>query len=280
MHINYTKELTKIKIINADALKIIAIITMLIDHIGAGLLLYCINYHKCPDVLSSREWASIYYIMRHIGRIAFPIFCFLIVEGYIHTRSRVRYLRNLAIFSVISELFFDITFNLKDSPFEKNMFANILANKDHVLSVQNVYLTLFFGLLTIWLIDTIFKKLAPLGILNIYQKNYIPAFALSLFIASAIGFFCFKIHTDYSYHGIILICIFFILKDEPVIASILGYITMCYTDSEKYCLPAFILILLYNGKRGDFSKKYKFIFYIFYPLHLFIIYLIRIYLIK
>lgn len=274
---NYNKQkgINNIKIVNADVLKIIAIVTMLIDHIGAAFLLYIIRYSMYPDSIATETMHSLYYNSRHIGRIAFPIFCFLLVEGYTHTHSKIKYLRNLTIFAVLSELPFDLAFRIDDTPFELNIFSAISSNITSVLELQNVYITLALGLIAIWAADTIYTRLTIRPVFSPYQKGFFEATVLSGVVAVIIGYIAKFLHTDYSYHGIILIVIFMICRDYPIIGCITGYLAMCYKESEIYCLPAFIFILLYNGKRGSFSKKHKYIFYVFYPLHLILLYLIR-----
>ena len=77
----------------ADVIKLIAIVSMLIDHTGA--------------ILQSYLTPELYELMRGIGRLAFPLFAFFIVEGFLHTRSVGKYLLRLSVFALISELPFD-----------------------------------------------------------------------------------------------------------------------------------------------------------------------------
>ena len=91
----------KYRILSGSALKMIAIITMLIDHIGAVILSMYPPAQKVLFTLLGREY-SVYLIFRDIGRVAFPIFCFLLLEGLRHTRSRFLYGRNLLLFALIS----------------------------------------------------------------------------------------------------------------------------------------------------------------------------------
>lgn len=101
-----------------SAIKLIAIIAMLIDHIGAVFF---------PQ----------HMFLRAIGRIAFPIFSYFIAEGFYYTRSRTKYLLRLSLFALLSEIPFDLLF-----------YGSILE-----FSHQNVFFTLALGLLAIWAID-------------------------------------------------------------------------------------------------------------------------------
>ena len=117
--------------LSAAVLKWTAILTMLIDHVGAAVLAGLAKKHQGWGVgVFSRDF---YYATRVIGRIAFPIFCFLLIEGLFHTRSRWKYLFRLGLFAVISEIPFDLAFQ-----------GTLLE-----FGSQNVFFTLFFGLLCI-----------------------------------------------------------------------------------------------------------------------------------
>lgn len=93
----------RFRVLSGSALKLIAIILMLIDHTGV-MILY--NYPPANAILFSFGGVdySWYRIFRDIGRAAFPIFCFLLVEGFLHTHNRRKYGRNLFLFACISEI--------------------------------------------------------------------------------------------------------------------------------------------------------------------------------
>ena len=96
----------KYKVLDLSALKWIALITMLIDHIAATMM----QYFDIVEQLFNIDTEFIYNVMRGIGRISFPIFCFCIVEGFIHTRNIKKYLIRLFIFAVITEPIYDLAF--------------------------------------------------------------------------------------------------------------------------------------------------------------------------
>lgn len=226
-------------------LKLVAIITMLIDHLAAVFV----------DFMP----IECYYLCRSVGRMAFPLFCFMLVEGYFHTRNRNNYLKRLFIFAIISEIPFDLAF-----------FKTAIN-----ISYQNVFFTLFIGLLTLVYLGKIenFK--------NIYIK--LTLYTLTILLASLVSFI---LMTDYSAAGVILIdLIYFIKKNEPdeknvnkfVAIGIVLWLLICDlilgTINELAGFPAAILILFYNGKRGA-GRLNKMFFYLFYPVHLLLIWIL------
>lgn len=213
--------------LNNFTLKMIAILSMLIDHIG---------YIFLPG-------DSLYAPSRAIGRIAFPIFCFLIVEGFHHTRSHIDYLIRLSIFALISEIPFDLAFFGKLFDFQH----------------QNVYFTLALGLGAIFCLEE----------MNTHRRYAIPFF---LILATA-----FLIHCDYGIGGVLLICMFYLTRETPWIRLVLCALILYvfYGTPELYGLIAMVPITFYNGKRGPHAQM---LFYWFYPVHLLILHLIAVYL--
>lgn len=229
-------------------LKIIALITMFIDHIG---------YVIFPN----------HFWLRYIGRIAFPIYAFLISEGLKKTSNIKKYLRNLLILALISELFYDLCFNKNINLFYKT----------------NTIYTLFIASLSIYL----------------YNKNSNSIIKyLSLLLGLSISYI---LKTDYDILGILLIFIFYFLhnKYEYLIYGII-WVNIKYLNNISYILQyifnkniylsniyiinslglylftivPFIIIMFYNNKKGN---SLKYIFYILYPLHLFILCIIKLF---
>ena len=243
--------------ISGSTLKIIAMVLMLADHIGAFIVeRFMINagLFNCHTVDERALWikanASLYYgyeFLRGIGRLPFPIFCFLLVEGYKHTRSKVKYALRLALFAAISE----IPFNL--------CYSGTVSERNY----QNVFFTLFFGFLTIWAMDTVFRKM---------EKGKLRYILCSLIAAAGavIAYFC---HVDYHLSGVITIVIIFLMCSvNNVTGALFGCMSLTvFSMNEVYAFLMIPLVSRYNGKRG---LKLKWIFYIFYPAHLLILYLI------
>lgn len=240
--------------ISGSTLKLIAIITMLIDHIGAALLtriiidkgiLEAIVYDANGIAGLSQEDIILYYgyrIMRLIGRIAFPIFCFLLVEGFLKTRDVKKYMLRLLGFAFLSEIPFDLAF----------------AGKIFYWEYQNVMFTLLIGVFVMMIFRWIENKGLHIGIQLILQ---IITLAVGMEIA-------YLMHTDYQAIGVFCILLFYILRDQKVWKIIAG----CLAFAWEITAPlAFVPIAFYNGKRG---WNMKYFFYFFYPVHLLIIYLI------
>lgn len=210
--------------INAFILKMIAAVTMFIDHYTYIFLS-----------------GSRYYILgRCIGRIAFPIFCFQLVEGYFHTRSRKKYALRIAAAGVLSELAFDLAFYRK------------AFDPAH----QNVMWTLLIGFLVIWLADKV------------------PA-AVKIIIMMAGAVLAEFLQTDYGALGVLIIFTFYIFRKRNVLLGI-GIVLETFWSSmvEGIASLALIPIFLYNGKQGP--GKYRYWFYLFYPGHLFLLYFLSV----
>lgn len=225
------------KIFSGSFLKIIAIVSMLIDHIAVafGHLSF---FNETIFSIGGKE-ISFFFIMRCIGRLAFPLFCFLIAEGYHHSKNRIKYGVNLIAFAVISEIPFDL----------------FVANKPISFLSQNVYFTLALGLLSLIVIESQWK--------NIYK---------AIFFALAFGATIF-LHIDYGIRGVLLIVLLYILRENALLKTILSF---PFLSGGYAAFCALVPINMYNGKRGFIKGKFaKYFFYAFYPVHLLVLYLIR-----
>lgn len=226
-----------------STLKLIAIITMFIDHIGAAIFENTAISNRVMRYGDSTYMAYVMVdlVLRLIGRIAFPIFCFLLVEGFLHTRNVKKYALRLGLFCVISEVPFDLAF-----------FQQIV-NLDH----QNVFFTLFIGLLVLAGIRQFEKEGIKNGIMRV--------------ICVVAGVVLARLlRTDYDAFGVCVIVLFYIFRSRPVLRDIstMTVLVVC-NILEVTGIIALIPIHQYNGKRG-FSLKY--FFYLFYPVHLLLLY--------
>lgn len=143
------------KEITGATLKWIAIITMLIDHIGAAILEPYMGgeFGPMPTKVLGLNPMIWDFIIRGIGRVAFPIFIFLMVEGFFYTRNRKKYAIRLGLFCLISE----IPFNLGFHPQDMEIYSDLPRLKfiDFDYTYQNVFFTLFIGFLTIWVMKVV-----------------------------------------------------------------------------------------------------------------------------
>lgn len=231
----------RVQFLSGAWLKLIAILSMLADHVNKGLIY--------PYLKSSRGFlAFISNTFDIIGRIAFPLFCFMLVEGYFKTRSRWKYLLNLLIFGVISEVPFDM--------FTTASFFNMNWN--------NVMFSLALVLVTIWIIDILKKKMK--------KQPKVLWFLVSFLIVAVMSAVSMFLALDYEHHAVLIGYFFYLFHDMPVFAIPFGYASMF---KEPWALLGFGLTLTYNGERG---RQNKMLNYWFYPVHLLILGILRLYL--
>lgn len=237
--------------LSGNTLKIIAIVTMIIDHIGAAILGKMLSFG-----VIDREYREIFQvinsILRNVGRTAFPIYCFLLVEGFLHTSSKEKYALRLCIFALVSDL-----------PFNLAIYGKMSSG------LKNVFFTLLIGMLMMWAMEEV-----RTFIKQHFGDKLIAVYAAWGIIIMACGALAFSLRTDYSYKGIILIAILYIFQQNRGLAALIGYLSFWW---EAYCFPAFILMMFYNGKRKNKEKEStltKYLFYLIYPVHLIVLYFI------
>lgn len=260
--------------LSGTTLKSIAMLLMIVDH--AALIFFA---------------GTIWYLPgRILGRISFPIFCFLLVEGYCHTRSIRRYAGRLFLFALISEIPFDYAF-----------FGQIV-----YMGYQNVFFTLFLGLAALACYDVA----AGWGIRGDERWLELPLNRKVLYSTAAKGMIILILlaawffHTDYNAFGVVLILVLYIgrnrmnLKNQqmeeqgnigqsengrnyqrrwnyyvttafPDALVIIGYGWIKGFTIEGFGALALILIGFYNGEKGS-TRIPPLLFYAIYPLHLLI----------
>lgn len=249
--------------ISGSTVKMIAIISMLIDHVGAAIIGRIILNNN-PDITgvklvdeigklgmwitghptsAEQKLLCIYALMRVIGRLGFPIFCFLLIEGFEHTRNVKKYALRLFAFALISEIPFDLAF-----------FGKPIA-----MEYQNVFFTLLIGLLVMMAFRWIQNNAKLNSVLKV--TICLAVFAAGIVVAELL-------RTDYAGIGVFCIMCLYLTRKNKVIQTLVGCLSFSW---ELAALLAFIPIGFYNGKRG---WNIKYFFYIFYPAHLLILYLI------
>ena len=227
---------------SGTALKTIACITMLVDHIGAscieaGLLLPELEKGEVSGgALDQLSLFQLDRVLRFTGRLAFPIFCFLLVEGFVHTHNVKGYLGRLVLFGLLSEVPFDLAFFR--TPFDP--------------SAQNVYWTLALGVL------------AMAGLKH-FEKPDGSASWKGLLCAAGCTLAALLACTDYNGIGVLIICALYLTRTNRKRQCLAGALLFLF---ELTAPLAFVLVWFYNGQRGACSPLQKKAFYWFYPVHL------------
>ena len=229
--------------LTAAVLHIIAMTLMLMDHLWATLL-------------PAREWLTC------AGRVAFPIFAFMAVEGYFHTRSFKKYILRMLLFAVLSEIPFDL------------MYGGTWFYPVH----QNVLWTFLLGLLGVWLMEQVRKK----------GKTWMYLLVCVLVVPAGLvlGTLC---RVDYYGVGVLTVFVFYFLHGRKW-WCFLGQLTALYwlnvellgglmypvqlfgmefeLCQQGLALLALIPIWLYRGRQGYHSKPFQYLCYAFYPVHM------------
>lgn len=220
---------------SGSALKILALLSMTIDHIGFFLV-------------ASPEWQ---FIFRAFGRLAMPIFCFFVAQGYRHTSSRTRYFFRLFGFAILLECC---------------LYIYYLYSGDNYLFSINIFLTLSAGL----------------GCLILIKSNNFLMVSLGFMLAIAVTYTDF----DYGLYGIAMILLFGMANSFCVYTLGLAMINIFFIhtlpaisidrtqflSSQWFSMFSLAGILLYNGRPGKQNKTF---FYLYYPLHILIILAIK-----
>jgi hypothetical protein len=223
------------KILPQEGLKLVACLTMLIDHIGAVFV---------PG-----------YTFRIIGRIAYPIYCFLLAEGVTHTRNRKQYGIRLLMAMFLAEIPFDL---------------------------------LFFGRIT-WEHQSVMVTLL-LGFLYAVAMSSFSAMGHLLMLLVPFAFLGELLHCDYGGWGVAMIGLFVITMDVPnrrlcqaLCLILLGWVMggrMIHIGTLEFprqvlCVAAMIPICLYDGQKKRDQLWVRRMFYLFYPVHLLVLYVVR-----
>lgn len=224
--------------LSGSDLKILACVSMLIDH---AALIFSLSG---PAALICRDM---------IGRLAFPIFAFLLVEGFLHTKNFRKYLTGMLLLAILSELPYD--------------FALSGATHFPELHRQNTLFTLSLGLIMLWTLkkaeESLTERSSAHSIFHYYQLLIILPFAALAYV----------LRLDYSFMGPLCIGIMYLFRFQPLNEAFWGSIML---NLNMLSMPgAFFSVLpisRYDGTRG---KQNKYFFYLFYPLHLLLLALLQ-----
>ncbi len=240
---------TKWKCLNGTTLKALAMLLMFLDH-------------ACWTIALEQQW------MTCVGRMAFPLFAFLVAEGYRHTGNFKRYLKRMFLFALISE----IPFNL--------MTGGAVINPFH----QNVMFTFCLALLLLRMVD------------KAWNRSWLEGLLVAVFggcLGYGLGFLTF---VDFYGYGVITVLVFWLAKKIPygrvlelaalvyINVELIGGLSYVLTlwgreiwvPQQAFALLALIPIWLYNGQRGPGGKKWQYFAYAFYPAHILLLSLLAI----
>lgn len=249
------KETVPLRGISQEALKLVACTAMLMDHIGAALVVPTeAVYHSDVELYTNMAWINL--VLRCIGRIAFPVFCFLLVEGVYHTRDPKKYVRRLAVGMMLSEIPFDLAF-----------FRDGIS-----WAHQSVMVTLLLGCLMVLLMNR--------------SKGLRKLLWIAPFYFAAEW-----LHTDYGGDGILVIAMFALVKGTKHEKWWrLAGMFLLYWDFSYQCgyynldvripmnrlpLLSAIPIFCYDGRKLTHNKTVQWAFYLFYPVHILILALLK-----
>ncbi|MGM9942213.1 MAG: TraX family protein [Bulleidia sp.] len=233
--------------ISCFALHVFAMACMTCDHAWALLFPQC-------------EWLT------WIGRIAFPVFAFLIVQGYKHTSDLKRYMKRMLVFALVSE----IPFNL--------MYGSSVFYPFH----QNVLWTFLIALCAMTCMDRIKGK---------YSRWISGGLcALITLVSFVLGY---GMMSDYFGAGVLTVLVFYFLKGNTWIERIGQLICLAWINLELlggyyvpveiagfqvdiiqqgFALVALIPIWLYRGRQGYHAKWFQYFCYAYYPVHMLVLY--------
>ena len=278
-------------VLSSFVLKIIAMVTMTFDHVGVLI----------AETVGENFW--LVYLFRIIGRIALPLYCFMITEGVLHTRSKGKYFLRLGIMATL------VTGALCFVEYAPMFEGFSLYNQG------NIFVDLLLGALAVWALTKkkwYLKLLAiiPLGI----GITSLVVIELEMLNTMMIHWFPFFLRPQYHFYGILMIILFYfayLLKDlflkqysnnsgipveslegtmvERYALNLISFGMLLFATLGLFAISFFVevywqaliqnaaiiagaFILLYNGKRGYNAKWFQYGSYLYYPLHLLLIF--------
>ena len=232
----------KWKVLSGSGLKLIALLAMAVDHSG-GWLLKDYPWALEPMFVVAKTPITWFFICRGvIGRLAFPIFAFLLVEGYRHTHSRMAYLYSLLVWAMLTQPCCNLMHEMPWYTYWNGL---------------NVLFTLAAGLLAMMVYDSEHFS-------TVRKTCYLLLLMVGVYLC----------RTDYGAMGVSFVLLLHVLRDKPglTLAATIG----CFVRKWPFVGLSWVLMMMYNGKRGFIRGTFaKYLFYAFYPLHMLVIWAIR-----
>ena len=244
-------------------IKLTAALAMTVDHTAAS-----IGQLRLFPTLPLHTSYRLMNLMHGFGRLAFPLYAFLLAEGARKTRSMPRYIGRLFLFAVISEPFFYCALGL-ETPTIAGFWENVMG-----LNFGNVFFTLTIAACALYIYQILERKKVRNP-----KRAFLPVFLIAAFLSQYIG-------SDYGAWGVALIIALYFAETKPQKCAVLGvWSVLLYAavwgaaggwgDVAVNCLFAAsscLLVWKYNGKRG---KSCKWWFYAYYPAHLLLLALLK-----
>lgn len=238
--------------IGQDFIEIMALIAMFLDHFASTYVEQCRlgEYNLSDGMLAAfanpyaKGWMIAYLVLKIIGRIAFPIYAYNIAMGAKRTRNLRKYFIRVILLAVISEVPYDLAF------FGKTLFWDN----------QNVLFSFSICLLTIEVNKFLMKKISGAG-------GKLTA-GLLCCLAMALAYF---LNVDYGIFGVLFVFIIYYFPEKTIKYLVASGLLVFYSIGELFGLSAVPLIMFCNGKR---KRKLKIFFYLFYPIHLIVLFLL------
>ena len=232
--------------LTSGQLKMIAMGTMFIDHAAAAIIFGSGLNEMSPLV------ENIGIAMRLVGRMAFPLYAFLLVQGFLWTRDWSRYVTRMSVFALISE----IPFNL------------MVAGEIWYSRAQNTIVTLLIGLICMKMLEAVSENKSGFG-------GKILGISLAVWTVAAAMFAAELLRTDYGALGVLLIVVLFTFRHRPSELVVAGCLATAliygFSMEVLFAWIAFFFISRYNGERG---RKLGLMPYVFYPVHLLVVWLV------
>ena len=217
-----------------NTLKLIACVSMFLDHLG---------YIIFPDII----------LLRILGRLAFPIFAYMLVEGCFYTHNKLKHFYTIFFLGVIMQIIL-------------YLFTGITR--------FSIFLVFSASIVLIYIFDAFYKSVKARDEPKAYAYMFVLVTISLLFCILEMSTLVF--YDNYSLFGIFIPLIMYILRvtlpkyQKPAMLLALGIGSLLYSiyvnaSFMYYLLLAIPLLMLYNGKRGRYNMKY--FFYVFYPAH-------------
>lgn len=233
--------------LSGTGLKVLALLFMTVDHFAVIIIQNGKLYGYVPEYYEmaiatplGQRWLLVYRICRLIGRLAFPLFAFLLVEGFLQTSDFWRYFRRMLLMALAAEVPYDLAF----------------FNETYHFAVQNVGWTFTVTLLGLY------------GMKR-FRRHTLLSWGALLLAALAAEL----LHFEYGAVAVLSAGLLYLFRKEKGLRMLSGALGAALNSYESCCLGAlaYILIFFYNGERGRFHSRW--FFYLYYPLHLLIMYL-------